>query len=62
MLGLQKEKVDMNTSANFRIENGVLYKYIGTEEYVVIPDGVTDIEKDTFGGCENLKKYILESP
>lgn len=49
----------MNTSADFRIENGVLYKYIGTEEHVVIPDGVKDIGKAAFGGCENLQKIYI---
>lgn len=49
----------MNTLADFRIENGVLYKYIGMEEHVVIPDGVTDIEKNAFGGCENLQKIYI---
>ena len=40
---------------SFEIENGILYKYNGTEEHVVIPDGVTAIGQNAFSGCSSLK-------
>lgn len=39
----------------FVIVRDVLYNYYGTEEDVVIPEGVTVIGSRAFGWCENLK-------
>jgi len=43
----------MNTS-DFFIEEGNLIKYTGTEENVIIPDGVVCISTDAFRDCKNL--------
>lgn len=38
----------------FEIKNGVLERYEGEEEYLIIPDNVIVIGKDVFSGCEGL--------
>ena len=40
--------------SDFVIEKGVLIKYKGAEDEVVIPDGVTDIGEEAFSKCANL--------
>ncbi len=44
----------MSRPEDFIIENGVLNKYIGLEESVVIPNSVTGIGTVAFGGCTGL--------
>ena len=44
----------MSNLSDFLIENGVLTKYIGTDEDVVIPNSITSIGKYAFDGCESL--------
>ena len=39
---------------SFEIENGVLKKYTGTDEYVVIPNNVVEIGENAFSGCNNI--------
>ncbi len=39
---------------NFIIENGVLNGYTGSDEYVVIPKGVTEIADYAFDCCEDM--------
>lgn len=43
------------------IENNVLVKYIEDENTieVIIPDGVTEIEKGAFGHCRNFRKVVI---
>ena len=38
----------MSNISDFRINNGVLEKYVGPGGDVVIPDGVTSIGKEAF--------------
>ena len=45
--------------SDFIIENGVLIKYKGSEEAVVIPDGVTEIGDRAFACCMNLQYVTL---
>lgn len=53
---------NMETRSDFVIQNGVLKRYIGKEETVLIPDGIISIGRRAFGHCSNLKYvYIPES-
>ncbi len=49
----QKELLNLN-DGTFTIEEGVLIEYKGSGGNVVIPDGVTRIERSVFNGCKNL--------
>lgn len=61
----------MNNASDFIIENGVLQRYIGTDEEVLVPEGVREIgwyKTNTYrgraGAFENnttLKKLILRT-
>lgn len=43
----------------FEIENGVLVKYNGEEKRVIIPEGVTKIEKRAFYENETIEEVII---
>ena len=45
--------------SEFRIENGILRKYTGTETHVVIPDGVQIIDDDAFSGCQSMQSVSI---
>ena len=49
----------MSNLSDFVIENGVLTKYIGTDEDVVIPNSITSIGKYAFDGCESLMSITI---
>lgn len=42
----------------FNIKNKVLYKYVGNDNVVVLPDSVEKIEKDAFEGNDNIEVII----
>lgn len=44
---------------DFSIENGVLFKYRGTDSRVVVPEGVTEIAESAFRANTNVKEVIL---
>ena len=44
----------MSNTNDFVIENGVLEKYIGSDENVVIPKGITEIADYAFDCCEDM--------
>ncbi len=46
---------------DFVIENGVLMKYTGAGDDVVIPDSVKKIDKWAFSKCEALKAFYVEN-
>lgn len=46
-------------SADFEVENGVLKKYHGSAENVVIPQGITVIGNDAFYNCKSLKHVVI---
>ena len=43
----------------FVIEGGILKEYRGEEAHVAIPDGVTEIGRDAFLGCEALASIAI---
>ena len=49
----------MSNASDFIIKNGVLMKYTGTEQEVVIPEGVVEIGKKVFYSCDALTKVVL---
>ena len=49
----------MIKASDFVMEGDVLKKYVGEEPVVVVPDGVTKIEKFAFKNCANLKNITL---
>jgi len=44
----------MSNISNFEISNCILCKYNGTDDEVIIPDGVIGIEGHAFSNCQNL--------
>ena len=44
---------------DFDIINGVLRRYNGKEENVVIPNGVTAIGENAFANCEGIKNVEI---
>ena len=44
----------MENIQDFVIRNSVLTKYTGPSGDVVVPEGVTEIGRSAFQGCENL--------
>ena len=49
----------MENTDDFIIKNGTLKKYRGTSSSVVIPNGVTKIDKDAFWGCDSIKSITV---
>ena len=46
-------------NSDFKISKGKLKKYVGPGGDVVIPDGVTSIEREAFKGCKNLTSVVI---
>lgn len=49
----------MKNATDFDIKNGVLCKYVGLGDNLVIPSGVTKIALWMFYGCESLKSIVI---
>lgn len=49
----------INNPDDFVIENGVLKRYKGSDECIMIPDCVTEIGKRAFFGCESIKAVYI---
>ncbi len=63
--GMNKENKSKKTAAypncdNFEISDHVLQGYKGTKKYVIVPEGVTEVEESAFQENENLR--ILHLP
>lgn len=44
---------------NFRLCGTMLFKYLGNESRVTVPDGITAIAEDAFAGKEEMNRIIL---
>ena len=49
----------MSNLKDFVIRKGILSKYTGNEDDVIIPDGVTEIKGLAFFGCRNIKSITI---
>ena len=49
----------MSTASDFIIENGILKEYTGSDEVVVIPEGVTEIGGSAFKYQHKLTKIAF---
>ena len=54
-----KKKEETVSDPDFLITNGVLRKYIGKKNDIVIPDGVKEIADSTFSGFSKLKSVVV---
>ena len=54
-----REISNMNEGENFVIQNGILCQYTGSDETVMIPDGVTEIADGVFEDCEQRKSLSI---
>jgi len=46
-------------NSNFEINNHILIKYIGSDDIVTIPDGVTEIGEDAFKESKKLIELVM---
>lgn len=49
----------MNSSPDFIVTYGLLEKYTGSSDSIVIPDGVSRIENKAFIGCRSIKEIFF---
>lgn len=49
----------INNPEDFDIEDGVLKRYKGKDEIVIVPDGITSIGEEAFLHCEKLTEITL---
>ena len=49
----------IDDSVKFKIKNGILYDYCGSDSEVVIPDGVKVIDSNAFSSALDLEKLII---
>lgn len=50
--------MEQKNNGDFLIENGALLKYVGSEENVVIPEGVKHISPYAFYGCKHVTSIV----
>lgn len=44
---------------DYQIEDGVLVRYTGREEILLVPGGIHTVGEGAFKGCVSLKKVVL---
>ena len=49
----------MSDLKDFKIQDSALIKYVGNDNIVAIPNGVTEIEKDAFADCSSMKEIYI---
>ena len=49
----------IDNSVKFKIKNGILQKYCGSDSEVIIPDGVKVIGSRAFSGALDLEKVTI---
>lgn len=55
----QTKKEAVITDPDFIVQKGVLRKYIGHNEIVVIPEGIKEIADSTFAGRSDLRSVVV---
>ncbi len=56
---VQKLAKEVELAKVFAIKDGVLQKYMGVDPVVMIPQGVTEIGKGAFEGCEQITRVEI---
>ena len=56
-----KNKIQIKVSSDFVMEENTLIKYIGNDQEIVIPEGVTEIGAGAFANCKNLRRVDFPS-
>lgn len=54
-----QEKCRLLSEGDIKTKNGVLKKYYGNNKYIIIPDNITGIERDSFEFADNLIGVIM---
>ena len=54
-----QEKCQLLSEGDIKTKNGVLKKYYGNNKYIIIPDNITGIERDSFEFADNLIGVIM---
>ncbi|MFI3177804.1 MAG: leucine-rich repeat domain-containing protein [Eubacteriales bacterium] len=54
-------ETDYDRTEEFYIVDHILYQYNGSDEYVVIPDGVVEIGESAFAGNSTMRSVVIPS-
>ena len=59
VFSIRKTDTPVNANKDFLISDGVLFKYIGKDSHVVVPNSVTTIGEDAFRNCKSIVQISL---